>query len=277
MPSRVIEHIAGERFGMLTVTGRGGRHPQSGDATWECICDCGARTTARGTDLRKGTKASCGCNHYGHRLKHGDARGSGTAEYRAWCAMKRRCYEVGNPKYPAYGGRGIRVCDEWRADYELFLAYIGKRPGSRHSLDRIDVNGHYEPGNVRWATDDQQANNRRSNRCDTIGLETRTVSEWSEISGTKFGTILMRLNRGWVARDAVWSAPLETWDRRKGQRNAATALEFGVDMGPIEDEVHRANLAKAGGPVVNGKIMKPPGWTPPDIAGELKKQGWSGE
>lgn len=87
-----------------------------------------------------------------------------SAEYGAWCAMKKRCYLKTNPSYKSYGGRGIVVCNEWIDDFAAFFRHIGPRPSLNHSLDRIDVNGNYEPGNVRWATAREQACNRRDTR-----------------------------------------------------------------------------------------------------------------
>lgn len=86
-----------------------------------------------------------------------------TTEYSAWVGMKDRCYNENNKCYSRWGGRGITVCDEWLHDFNAFLSYIGEKPDSRYSLDRIDVNGNYEPGNVRWATPSQQQTNRRDN------------------------------------------------------------------------------------------------------------------
>src|SRR5689334_34521 len=86
---------------------------------------------------------------------------SGTPEHRAWCGMKMRCYYRKWEGYPDYGGRGIRVCDEWLNDFPAFLTHIGPRPSSSHSLDRINSDGNYEPGNVRWAVPVEQMNNRR--------------------------------------------------------------------------------------------------------------------
>lgn len=157
---RGIKDITGKKFGMLTVVER---LPNSKDkrTRWKCICDCGNETIARGESLKNAHTRSCGCLH---RKSHGEASKRGrreTAEYRVWAGMIRRCSSKNDPKWHDYGGRGITVFDGWRHNYPAFLSYIGRRPSDSHSLDRIDVNGNYEPGNVRWATAKQQMANRR--------------------------------------------------------------------------------------------------------------------
>jgi hypothetical protein len=97
-------------------------------------------------------------------VTHGESATRASPEYRAWCNIKARCLNPGNKDYPTYGGRGITVYARWRDSYQAFLADVGRRPSPRHSVDRIDVNGNYEPGNVRWATRKEQANNRRTTR-----------------------------------------------------------------------------------------------------------------
>lgn len=152
--------LTGESFGCLTVTGRAenaGREPR-----WACACSCGRATIVHGNHLRRGVTTSCGCRarqvNRARHLKHG---GKGTAEYRTWQAMKRRCLNPNSQDYKNYGGRGIAVCPEWRDDFAVFLAHVGPRPGSGYTIDRLDVNGNYEPGNVRWATAAEQRRNQR--------------------------------------------------------------------------------------------------------------------
>lgn len=95
-------------------------------------------------------------------VQHGAARkGQNTMEFRAWCAAKARCYNSKVDRYPIYGGRGIRMADEWRDDFAAFFAHIGPKPSPKMTLDRIDVDGNYEPGNVRWATAREQRLNQR--------------------------------------------------------------------------------------------------------------------
>lgn len=127
-------------------------------------------------------------------LSHGM---SYTKEHRAWCSMKTRCFNENEPGYARYGGRGITVYEPWRASFEAFYEHIGPCPSSSHSLDRFpDPNGNYEPGNVRWATAQEQALNRRSNVLLKIGSRTMTITEWSREIGVSFGVIKRRFADG---------------------------------------------------------------------------------
>lgn len=139
------------------------------------------------------------------REHHGDTKGGRRSlEHAAWHGIIQRCHNPNNPDYASYGGRGICVYKEWRNSYSAFLAYVGRKPSPNHSLDRYpDQNGNYEPGNVRWATQKEQTNNMRSNHFITIAGQTRTLTEWGEISGINITTILARLNRGWAESEIL--------------------------------------------------------------------------
>lgn len=127
---------------------------------WLCRCDCGREKAVAGPDLKRGHTKTCGCS-WGEA--HGENPRSGpTPEYVSWFQMIQRCTNSRNKRWDRYGGRGIRVCAEWRASYRTFLADVGRRPSAEHSLDRINNDGDYEPGNVRWATRSQQLRNRRN-------------------------------------------------------------------------------------------------------------------
>jgi len=128
---------------------------------WLFRCDCGAEKQIRGSDVRKGYVVSCGCylaEVGGAPRTHGDNR---SREHRVWCGMIQRCANPRRDHYKYYGGRGIAVCQRWREDYAAFLADVGRAPSPKHTIDRIDNDGNYEPGNVRWATASQQNANRR--------------------------------------------------------------------------------------------------------------------
>lgn len=162
--------------------------------------------------------------------RHGEARHRArrTPEYDAWRSMKQRCYYKNGRNYSRYGGRGITVCDQWRDSYETFLADVGRRPSPQHSLDRIDNNGNYEPGNVRWATDEQQQQNTRRTRVLTIGGESRCIAEWSRISGTEEKTIAERIARGIAPEIAVF-CPV----RPRKQRS----LEWRITIGEVTKRI----------------------------------------
>ena len=124
----------------------------------------------------------------------------GTRTYSSWRAMKNRCTNKKSDQWNWYGGRGITVCDRWRYDFQLFLEDMGVAPTESHSIDRIDTNGNYEPGNCRWATPkEQQANQRK--RVDSVYLtfqgETLTVSEWAKRVPITRSTIFSRIRNGW--------------------------------------------------------------------------------
>lgn len=129
---------------------------------WLVRCSCGTEKTVQAGHLLSGATLSCGCLNTAVvlklRTKHGRRW---TPEYRTWCAMIDRCHREKNINFANYGGRGIRVCDEWRKSFQAFFDHVGPKPTAAHSIDRIDVDGNYEPGNVRWVTKAVQAVNTR--------------------------------------------------------------------------------------------------------------------
>lgn len=156
--------LIGKRFSRLTVLGFDNGHGSK--AKTICHCDCGNETSVLVYHLKDGKTKSCGCLQREVSIKrltkHGHAsRGQRTPEYQCWTGMLRRCENQLHPSYKDYGGRGITVCGRWHT-FELFLADVGKRPSSKHSLDRINNDGNYEPSNCRWATKQEQVDNRRT-------------------------------------------------------------------------------------------------------------------
>lgn len=162
--SRLID-LTGRRVGRLTVVARdtSARKRSGTQALWLCDCDCG--TTGHlvsSQDLRQNHTTSCGCRR---RDKDPDAyKHKWAAEYNSWRAIKERCFNSRSTSYEYYGARGITMCAVWRDDFEAFLGHVGPRPTEVHTIERIDVNGHYEPGNVKWADYQEQANNKRNTR-----------------------------------------------------------------------------------------------------------------
>ena len=153
-------NLQGGVYGRLAVIDKA--PSQSKGTLWNCLCDCGQVSVVRGTSLIKGGTKSCGCLNLEKRTKHGDTKGTGwTVEYGAWENMKSRCYNENATGYEDYGGRGIKVCDRWLASYENFLEDMGRKPGKGYSIDRINVDGNYEPSNCRWTTTFEQARNKR--------------------------------------------------------------------------------------------------------------------
>lgn len=143
---------------------------------------------------------------------------AGTPEHKAWKRMKDRCNNTRCQDWPDYGGRGIEVHGQWQADFQSFYDHIGARPTTKHSLDRINNNGNYEPGNVRWATPSQQQSNKRSNRMVVLEGKRMTVAAASRATGIPDKTIYRRLDLGWDPARAA-SAPVDPEGGRfkKGQ------------------------------------------------------------
>lgn len=138
---------------------------------WKCTCVCGKSKIVLSEKLRNGEVQSCGClrseKSRERRLKHGQSYYS--PEYTAWSGMKERCYNKASGNYYLYGGRGISVCSRWKNSFENFYKDMGNKPTPRHSLDRIDVNGNYEPLNCKWSTMEEQARNKRVSRNNESG------------------------------------------------------------------------------------------------------------
>lgn len=202
--------LTGMRFGRLTVIDKAspakGSHGEN-LSRWNCICDCGNKRIVRALVLLNGRTLSCGCLGKEHRraavLKHGLSK---QRIYHIYLGMIDRCYDQNSENYFCYGGRGISVCDEWRGENgaTLFKEWAMKNGYAEDlSLDRIDVDGNYEPSNCRWVDNYVQQNNKRDNRYITINGVTKTMKEWSREVGIGYTTLKQRIYHGWNPVDAV--------------------------------------------------------------------------
>lgn len=190
-----ILDLNGMIFGRLSVLSF--TKTQNNKAYWNCLCICGKTLEVIGNDLRSGNTKSCGCLKL-DKLKEGrhchSRKGGMTLTYKSYTDMLTRCRNPKRNVWHFYGGRGITVCHRWQNSFELFLSDMGERPGSEYSIDRIDVNGNYEPGNCRWATRLQQARNRRSCKLIEWNGKKQTLIEWAEELGVNRTTLSSRIN-----------------------------------------------------------------------------------
>lgn len=201
--------LNGKRFGRLTVT-CGER--RNGVLGYHARCDCGSETFALRANVLSGRTRSCGIHC---TLRSHDR---GRPEYGPWYMMVYRCTNPKAPDYPRWGGRGIKVCERW-LDFHAFLEDMGPRPPGT-TLDRIDGRGHYEVGNVRWASTMEQALNKSTVVYLSFRGETLAITQWSRRLGVRTSTIRERLKRGWSADEALSRSPDSRYAWRRGKRGA---------------------------------------------------------
>ena len=196
-PAKVLP---GERYGKLTILRELER--RMGERKVECLCDCGNTTVPFAANVRRGFTTSCGCFSTESHMTHGK---TGSSEWRSWSSMKARCSNPNSPEWRNYGQRGIGYCDRWKS-FKNFLNDMGERP-SGMTLDRIDNNEGYSPENCRWATNETQHNNKRTNRRIPHDGESLTISQWARRKSIRPNTLLTRLNRGWTIDRALTTHP----------------------------------------------------------------------
>ena len=164
------EDMVGRKFNALTILKK--LNYANNQSFWLCQCDCGKKVEVRGGNLISGNTRSCGC-------RRGKSHGlSSSPEYQSWSCMKARCLNRNNKSYEYYGGRGITVCPQWINSFEQFYLDVGSKPDPTFSLDRIDSNGHYEPGNVRWASPQEQWDNRKQINLTMKSYQYETAKEY---------------------------------------------------------------------------------------------------
>jgi hypothetical protein len=192
--------LTGQRFGKLFVEKQIGstKHKRR---LWRCRCDCGNITDVQSNYLVNGETRSCGCYKASGdaRVTHGYRRDAKNKKqhkvYTAWCNMKHHCYYETDPNYPVYGARGIIVCDKWQDSFENFLADVGEPTDPRYSLERLDVNGNYEPDNVVWASPFVQAINKQETQVEYQDLKD-TLKKFCEMTDVDYAEIIARLHSG---------------------------------------------------------------------------------
>lgn len=227
---------AGDRYGMLTIIkfhhektlyyprkDASYRKTRLGKRTYryyECQCDCGNTCVVELTHLRTGHTQSCGCFR---EWKMNQPRNVNTHKlsshplYGTWCKMRARCNSQKDGNYKNYGGRGIKVCDEWNASPLPFISWAeshGWYDGCGLTLDRIDCNGDYSPDNCRWANCKTQSNNKRTNHYITYKGETHTTAEWAEIIGISLSGLHKRLKNNWSLEDALTKPANPRWSTK---------------------------------------------------------------
>lgn len=190
-----------ERFGSWTVIEP--ILPREKHARSLCRCDCGTVRVVGNEGMERGSSTSCGCSRRVNSMR-------GSKEHRAWSRMKYRCLNSRFHQFRDYGGRGISVCPEWVESFDAFYAHVGPVPSAEHTLDRIDNDGDYEPGNVRWATRSEQMRNTRRNVLVIMDGETRCITDWALSLGIKHDAFRRRMD--------MW--PKENWLDPRGTRHS---------------------------------------------------------
>lgn len=207
MPAKRIPHVnirdhAGRKFYRLTFIEYS--HSVDGNAHWWCECECGVRKTVAATAVMrtKNPVRSCGCLAEEVRTTHGQTY---TKTYAAWKAMRQRCENPNRIGHKRYGGRGIKVCDRWLV-FENFLADMKEKPRGT-TLERLDNDRGYEPGNCEWKSYHAQSRNKSSNRFITYQNRTQCRADWAKEKGLNPSTLLQRLQRGWTIAEALETPP----------------------------------------------------------------------
>lgn len=194
-----IKDYIGKQINYLTPIAEVSERAKDGSKQWLFKCQCGQFVKVAPARVISGHKQSCGC------LQNADRHGVyKTKLYKCWSKMKTRCYNKQHDRYKNYGGRGITVCDEWLHDFQAFHDWAmanGYQEGL--TIDRIDVNGNYEPANCRWATWREQSRNRTTNRLVTLHNETHCIVEWAEITGISQKVIANRIRANWPVEKAL--------------------------------------------------------------------------
>lgn len=294
--------LLGQKFGRLTVTGENPERDNFRQVMWDCVCDCGNKTTVRGSNLRKGQTTSCGCYNLERvietKTKHGHSPKIGESPtYIKWRSMKARCTNSNQDPNRGYVKRGIKVCDRWLNSFENFLEDMGECPEG-YSIERIDVNGDYCPENCKWIPLEEQAANKRNNRLLTFRGETLPLRHWAERMGLDEGCVRSRIiDLGWSVDKALTTPSGDYVPQIEYQGRSQSLGEWAKELG-LQSSTLSVRLNKYGWSVekafetpvndhlnmveFNGKIQTVSCWArelgmkPHTLRHRLKK-GWSVE
>lgn len=212
--------LTGMRFGMWLVGDMSQKPYRDPDGRqhsteWWCTCDCGTVSSVAGYSLKSGESKSCGCRCSGdiglRSVTHGMRD---TPEYGIWGGIKSRTSNPNNKSYKDYGSRHITMCHEWLNDFEAFYQHVGPRPSEDHSIERVDNEKGYQPGNVVWALRATQANNKRNSLRITIDGVTQTLAQWCHQLGRSYKTVHARIQDGWNPVDAIMTPAGGCYGRR---------------------------------------------------------------
>jgi hypothetical protein len=267
--------LQGQQFDGLTVIGIAPPRRTSGGramVVWACRCKCGKETLVDAQNLLSGNTQSCGCGvivaivqNPGRNLQHGYY---GTPTYSTWNRMRERCNNPNNVNWPRYGGRGITVDPRWDS-FQNFIDDMGEKPPGMQ-IDRIDNDGPYAPGNCRWATATEQANNRSTNRLITFDGRTQTLSKWAFEVGLTPTCVALRLRAGWTVEDS-----LQTPNQGNGKGNVVAVRDMRGTKHPgvklTEDEVREIRASDAKQAVLAAKY----GVTQSMISNIRRRTAWS--
>lgn len=197
-----MKDLSGKLFGRLTAIRRVGVG-RFGHVIWECVCNCGVTKNVHSRDLIHKQVRSCGCLYRDTRATNLTHGASSTPEYRSWVAMVSRCTNPKNRAFKDYGSRGIKVCERWMNGPDAFISDMGLKPSQKHTLERKDNNGNYEPSNCVWATPREQSLNKRNTKMISIDGVLYPVVTISPAFGLNPKTVYSRLSRGWTDMEAL--------------------------------------------------------------------------
>ena len=200
-----VSEMVGKRYGYLTVLHIAEKKDKSGRKYLVCKCDCGNVKIIAAGHVRSGASKSCGCKGKEAVIKRCTTHGKSNSRlFTIWQGIKRRCNNQNDQSFDHYGGRGISMCKEWSDDFQSFYEWSMSNGYSDDlTIDRIDVNGNYEPSNCRWATRKTQSRNKRNNHFVSINGVNQCISDWCKVSPVSMTTIYQRIRNGWDIEKAI--------------------------------------------------------------------------